>query len=127
MDQNDNFLRAKITCFQGAFFLLFIVGIYFVHIPWNIERLNISESELGIGILIFGISNFVSNQLTGRLIVPLIGTTKSMAIGISIVSFCPFLLISAPNYELFLLSCLKRHDIDYRDNLSQQLNEARLR
>ena len=27
-----------------------------------------------------------------------------MAIGISIVSFCPFLLISAPNYELFLLS-----------------------
>jgi len=104
MDQNNNFWKARTTCFQGSFFLLFIIGTYFVHIPWNIERLNISESELGIGILIFGISNFVSNQLTGRLIVPLIGTTKSMAIGISIISFCPFLLISAPNYELFLLS-----------------------
>ena len=104
MNQKNNYWKARTTCFQGAFFLLFIVGIYFVHIPWNIERLSISELELGIGILIFGISNFVSNQLTGRLIVPLIGTTKSMAIGISIVSFCPFLLISAPNYELFLLS-----------------------
>ena len=104
MDQNNNYWKARTSCFQGAFFLLFIVGIYFVHIPWNIERLGISELELGIGILIFGISNFVSNQLTGRLIVPLIGTTKSMAIGISIISFCPFLLISAPNYELFLLS-----------------------
>ena len=78
MDQNNNFWKARTTCFQGSFFLLFIVGIYFVHIPWNIERLNISESELGIGILIFGISNFVSNQLTGRLIVPLIGTTKNL-------------------------------------------------
>ena len=98
MNQNNNYWKARTPCFQGAFFLLFIVGIYFVHIPWNIERLGISELELGIGILIFGISNFLSNQLTGRLIVPLIGTTKSMVIGISIISFCPFLLISAVSY-----------------------------
>ena len=64
--------------FSRSIFLLFIVGIYFVHIPWNIERLGISELELGIGIQFLNI-NFVSNQLTGRLIVPLIGTTKSMA------------------------------------------------
>ena len=76
--------------FPRLIFLLFIVGIYFIHIPWNIERLNISESELGIGILIFGISNFVSNQLTGRLIVPLIGTTKSMSIGIIYYLSVPF-------------------------------------
>ena len=100
----NTYWKARIPCFQGAFFLLLIVGIYFVHIPWNMERLNISESELGIGIFIFGVSNFFSNQITGRLIVPLIGTTKSMALGIGLISFCPYLLISAPNYDLFLLS-----------------------
>ena len=103
MDQNDNFLRAKITCFQGAFFLLFIVGIYFVHIPWNIDRLNISESQLGFGIFIFGIFNFFSNQMSGRLVVPRIGTTRTIILGIIIFSFCPLLIVSVPNYNLSLI------------------------
>ena len=103
-DYKDKYWDARIACFQGAFFLLLIVGIYFVHIPWNMERLNISESELGIGIFIFGVSNFFSNQITARVVVPLIGTTKSMALGIALVSFCPYLLISVPTYELFLLA-----------------------
>ena len=100
----DRYWEARIACFQGAFFLLLIVGIYFVHIPWNMERLNISESELGIGIFIFGVANFFSNQITARLVVPVIGTTKSMAFGIALVSFCPYLLMSVPTYELFLLA-----------------------
>lgn len=103
--KNENeYWNARIPCFQGAFFLLLIIGIYFVHIPWNMARLDITESELGIGIFIFGVSNFFSNQITARLIVPLIGTTKSMALGIALISFCPYLLISVPTYELFLLA-----------------------
>ena len=76
--------------FSRSIFLLFIVGIYFVHIPWNIERLSISELELGIGILIFGISIFVSNQLTGRLIVPLIGTTNLWQLEFRLFLSVPF-------------------------------------
>ena len=43
--------------------IFFTISIYFVHIPWNIERLNISESELGFGLFIFGICIFFSNQI----------------------------------------------------------------
>ena len=83
---------------------MFIIGTYFVHIPWNIDRLNISESQLGFGIFIFGIFNFFSNQISGRLVVPKFGTTNTIIIGIIIFSFCPLLLISVPNYSSFLIS-----------------------
>ncbi len=99
-----NFNKERNACFGVAFLLMFIIGTYFVHIPWNIDRLNISESQLGFGIFIFGIFNFFSNQISGRLIVPKFGTTNTIIFGIIIFSFCPLLLISVPNYNSFLFS-----------------------
>ena len=64
MQTDLDFRKALISCFQSAFFVLFLLGIYFVHVPWNIQRLNISESQLGIGILVFGVANFIFNQIT---------------------------------------------------------------
>ena len=49
-----SFNKERNACFGVAFLLMFIIGTYFVHIPWNIDRLNISESQLGFGIFIFG-------------------------------------------------------------------------
>ena len=99
-----SFNKERNACFGVAFLLMFIIGTYFVHIPWNIDRLNISESQLGFGIFIFGIFNFFSNQISGRLIVPKIGTTNTIVLGIIIFAFCPLLLISVPNYSSFLIS-----------------------
>ncbi len=99
-----SFNKEKNACFGVAFLLMFIIGTYFVHIPWNMDRLNISESQLGFGIFIFGIFNFFSNQISGRLIVPKIGTTNTIILGIIIFAFCPLLLISVPNYSSFLIS-----------------------
>ena len=99
-----SFNKERNACFGVAFLLMFIIGTYFVHIPWNIDRLNISESQLGFGIFIFGIFNFFSNQISGRLVVPKIGTTNTIILGIMIFSFCPLLLISVPNYNSFLIS-----------------------
>ena len=99
-----SFNKERNACFGVAFLLMFIIGTYFVHIPWNISRLNISESQLGFGIFIFGIFNFFSNQISGRLVVPKIGTTNTIILGIMIFSFCPLLLISVPNYNSFLIS-----------------------
>jgi predicted MFS family arabinose efflux permease len=84
--------------------MLFQIGVYFVYIPWNVERLQISESELGLGLLVFGISNLISNQISGRYIVPNIGTKNSMSLGLLIIAFCPLILVSAPNYLSFLLA-----------------------
>ena len=100
----NSFNKERNACFGVAFLLMFMIGIYFVHIPWNIDRLNISESQLGFGIFIFGIFNFFSNQMSGRMVVPRIGTTRTIILGIIIFSFCPLLLISVPNYNTFLIS-----------------------
>ena len=100
----NSFNKERNACFGVAFLLMFMIGIYFVHIPWNIDRLNISESQLGFGIFIFGIFNFFSNQMSGRMVVPRIGTTRTIILGIIIFSFCPLLLVSVPNYNTFLIS-----------------------
>ena len=104
MTEDRSLNKAVYTCFLGALLMLFQIGVYFVYIPWNVERLQISESELGLGLLVFGISNLISNQVSGRYIVLNIGTKNSMALGLLIIAFCPFILVSAPNYLLFLLA-----------------------
>ena len=89
----NSFNKERNACFGVAFLLMFMIGIYFVHIPWNIDRLNISESQLGFGIFIFGIFNFFSNQMSGRMVVPRIGTTRTIILGIIIFSGSLFLLV----------------------------------
>ena len=103
MTENKSFNKGIYTVFLSAFLVLFQIGIYFVYIPWNAERLQITESEIGIGLLVFGISNLIGNQTSGRLIVPRIGTKNSIAIGILGVAYCPLFLILSPSYLWFLL------------------------
>ena len=101
---HHNFKKERNACFGVAFLLMYMIGIYFVHIPWNIDRLDISESELGFGLFVFGISNFFSNQISGRIIVPKFGTSNTVILGLVIFCFCPLLLISVPNYNYFVIS-----------------------
>ena len=78
----EKFQKEVITCFGGAFLIMFMIGIYFVYVPWNIDRLDITESELGISICAFGFANLFANQLGARVIVPKIGTTNTIILGI---------------------------------------------
>ncbi len=103
LEESKAFNRGIYTTFLSAFLVLFQIGIYFVYIPWNAERLQITEAEIGIGLLVFGISNLIGNQTSGRLIVPRIGTKNSIAIGILGVAYCPLFLILSPSYLWFLL------------------------
>jgi MFS family permease len=103
MTESKSFNKGIYTVFLSAFLVLFQIGIYFVYIPWNAERLQITEAEIGIGLLVFGISNLIGNQTSGRLIVPRIGTKNSIAIGILGVAYCPLFLILSPSYLWFLL------------------------
>ena len=103
MTENKSFNKGIYTVFLSAFLVLFQIGIYFVYIPWNAERLQITEAEIGIGLLVFGISNLIGNQISGRLIVPRIGTKNSITIGILGIAYCPLFLILSPSYLWFLL------------------------
>ena len=99
-----NYFRKEIaTSFGGAFLIMFMIGIYFVYIPWNINRLNISESQLGLSIFAFGIANLFANQFGARILVPRIGSTNTIILGIFIFSYLPLAIASAPNYFYFTL------------------------
>ena len=99
----DSFRKEIATSFGGAFLIMFMIGIYFVYIPWNINRLNISESQLGLSIFAFGIANLFANQFGARVLVPRIGSTNTIILGIFIFSYLPLAIASAPNYFYFTL------------------------
>ena len=96
--------RGIYATFLGAFLVLFQIGIYFVYIPWNAERLQITEAEIGLGLFAFGLLNLIGNQVSGRIIVPKIGTKNSIVIGLLGIAYCPLLLILAPSYHWFLIA-----------------------
>ena len=103
-EQSKAYDKGVYATFLGAFLVLFQIGIYFVYIPWNAERLQITEAEIGMGLFAFGILNLIGNQISGRLIVPKIGTKNSIVIGLLGIAYCPLLLILSPNYYWFLIS-----------------------
>ena len=88
---------------QNMYVFLFTIGIYFVYIPWNLDRLNITETDLGLWLFIFGIFNLLSNQITGRIIAPKIGAKNIIIIGTIILAICPLLLVSVNSYSMFML------------------------
>ena len=103
MDQQI-FRRATFAVILCSAYPMLIVGCYFGLIPWNMERLQIDESDLGFAILSFGVSFLISNQIAGRILVPKFGTKKIMSLGIIIISFSNIILVSTPEYYILLLA-----------------------
>ena len=67
------------------------------------KDLILSESDLGLAILIFGIFFLISNQFSARFLVPRIGTKIVMSSSMLLISFGTVLLLIVPNYPLFLV------------------------
>ena len=100
------FIRSTIAVFICSFYPMLNVGCYFGLIPWNIERLNIDESDLGFAILTFGIFFLISNQIAGRKIVPKFGTKIVMTIAMMIISFSTILFVTISEYYMLLLASI---------------------
>ena len=101
---HKTFKRATFAVILCSSYPMLIVGCYFGLIPWNMERLQIDESDLGFAILTFGVSFLISNQVAGRFLVPKFGTKKIMTIGIVIISLSNIVLVSAPEYYILVLA-----------------------
>lgn len=102
MNRQQIYIKSIASSMQNAYLFFFSLGIYFVYIPWNLERLQLEETDLGLWLFIFGIINLMSNQLTGRIIVPKIGTRNIIMIGTAILAICPLLLVIVDSYILFM-------------------------
>ena len=95
-----------ISSIQNIYIFLSTLGIYFVYIPWNLERLKLVETDLGLWLFLFGVFNLISNQITGRIIAPKIGSKNIIIIGTIIIAMCPFLLVSVNSYSMFMFMAL---------------------
>jgi len=82
---------------------MFIVACYFTFLPWNMNRLNIDESDIGFFLLLFGIFFILSNQISARILVPKFGTKIIMSIAIIIIAISNLLLMISPNYFYLLI------------------------
>ena len=103
MDQKV-FRRATFAVILCSSYPMVVVGCYFGLIPWNMERLQIDESDLGFAILSFGVSFLITNQIAGRILVPKFGTKKIMTFGLVIISLSNIILVSAPVYYILLIA-----------------------
>ena len=106
MPVEKSYFKALFSCFQNAYVFFFTLGIAFVYVPWNLDRLNLKETDLGLWLFIFGVTNLISNQVTGRIIVPKIGTKKIIMIGTAVLAFCPYFLLTVNSYLNFMLVAL---------------------
>ena len=95
-----------ISSIQNIYIFLSTLGIYFVYIPWNLERLKLVETDLGLWLFLFGVFNLISNQITGRIIAPKIGSKNIIIIGTIIIAMCPLLLVSVNSYSMFMFIAL---------------------
>ncbi len=93
-------LFAVILC---SFFPMFIVACYFTYLPWNMDRLNIDESDVSIFLIIFGLFFILSNQICSRILVPKYGTKIIMCIAIIIIAISNLLLMMSSSYFYLLL------------------------
>ena len=106
MPVEKSYFKALFSCFQNAYVFFFTLGIAFVYVPWNLDRLNLKETDLGLWLFIFGVTNLISNQVTGRVIVPKIGTKNIIMIGTAVLAFCPYFLLTVNSYLNFMLVAL---------------------
>ncbi len=106
MPVEKSYFKALFSCFQNAYVFFFTLGIAFVYVPWNLDRLNLKETDLGLWLFIFGVTNLISNQVTGRVIVPKIGTKNIIMIGTAVLAFCPYFLLTVNSYINFMLVAL---------------------
>ena len=93
-------LFAVILC---SFFPMFIVACYFTYLPWNMNRLNIDESDVSLFLIIFGLFFILSNQISARILVPKFGTKIIMSIAIIIIAISNLLLMISPSYYYLLI------------------------
>ena len=47
MSDEKSYFKALFSCFQNAYVFFFTLGIAFVYVPWNLDRLNLKETDLG--------------------------------------------------------------------------------
>ena len=83
---NNAFISACISIFIP----LYVWGNIIAFLPWLVKSLQLPDSTLGFLFMLFALNQIVVSQITGRVIIPKIGSKKTLVIGMLIFSTSPF-------------------------------------
>ena len=98
------FRKATLASIITSTYPMIVVGCYFGITPWIFNKLSIDESDFSYAILLFGVFFIISNQISGRILVPKYGTKLIMSLAFPLVTFSTFLAIISSSYFYFLIT-----------------------
>ena len=90
MEDHKIYIHAFISACITIFIPMFVWGNIIAFLPWLVNKLNLLDSSLGFLFMLFAMMQIIVSQVSGRLIIPKIGSKKTQAIGMLIFSTCPF-------------------------------------
>ena len=96
----NSFFSASIAIFAP----LFIWGNTLSHIPWIFQKLEMNNSTLGYLFMIFSLVQLFFSQLSGRLIIPNLGSRISLVIGLVVFSSTPIFFVFSNSITFFLFA-----------------------
>ena len=68
MNGIQNFRRNLFLSRFAIFICMTSVAIWFVFIPWKVNLLSMTETQLGFVFMIFGLGSLISIQVTNRIL-----------------------------------------------------------
>ena len=99
---NNAFISACISIFIP----LFVWGNIIAFLPWLVNNLKLPDSTLGFLFMFFAMMQIIVSQISGRIIIPKIGSKKTLALGMLIFATSPFFFGLAYNNYSFILSSI---------------------
>ncbi len=106
MTDQKIYINAFISACISIFIPLFVWGNIIAFLPWLANKLNLLDSSLGFFFMFYAMMQIIVSQISGRLIIPKIGSKKTQALGMLIFSTHTIFLGLAYNNFTFILSAL---------------------
>ena len=106
MTDQKIYINAFISACISIFIPLFVWGNIIAFLPWLANKFNLLDSSLGFFFMFYAMMQILVSQISGRLIIPKIGSKKTQALGMLIFSTHTILLGLAYNNLTFILSSL---------------------
>ncbi len=88
--------------FSQGFFATLTFSMFMVNSPILFDIIDMTKTEFSYGLIIFGISNVITNQITTRFLLPKIGSTNCLIIARLLYAYIPFSVFYFSSYNLFI-------------------------
>ena len=103
MTDQKIYINAFISACISIFIPLFVWGNIIAFLPWLANELNLLDSSLGFLFMTFALMQLIVSQISGRVIIPKLGSKKTQALGMLVFAICPFAFGLAYNNFTFIL------------------------